>query len=54
MSGAVRESLAGAANEGAAAPDKIDITFKYPGEKTTRKIMKAIETIGKEIAAARL
>ena len=26
----------------------------YPGEKTTRKIMKAIETIGKEIGAARL
>ena len=87
----VRESLAGAAKEGATAPDKIDITFKYdipsffnyfdylnvskfaeyaginesrmrayksglafPGEKTTRKIMKAIETIGKEIAAARL
>ena len=24
----------------------------YPGEKTTRKIMKAIETIGKEISAA--
>lgn len=26
----------------------------YPGEKTTRKIMKAIETIGKEIGAARI
>jgi len=26
----------------------------YPGEKTTRKIMKAIETIGKEIGSARL
>lgn len=26
----------------------------YPGEKTTRKIMKAIETIGKEIGAVRL
>lgn len=26
----------------------------YPGEKTTRKIMKAIETIGKEISAALL
>ena len=26
----------------------------YPGEKTTRKIMKAIETIGKEIGSARI
>lgn len=26
----------------------------YPGEKTTRKILKAIETIGKEISAALL
>ncbi len=25
----------------------------YPGEKTTRKIMKAIETIGREISAVR-
>ena len=26
----------------------------YPGEKTTRKIMKAIESIGAEISSARL
>ena len=26
----------------------------YPGERTTRKIMKAIESIGKEISAARI
>ena len=85
----VRESLAGAAKEGAEVPDKIDVTFRYdipsffncfdylhvskfaeyaginesrmrayksglayPGEKTMRKIRKAIEDIGAELSAA--
>ena len=87
----VRESMAGAANEGTGIPAAVDIAFRYdipsffnyfdylnvskfaeyaginesrmrayksglayPGERTTRKIMKAIESIGKEISAARI
>lgn len=84
----VKESLEGAASDGVATPDQVDVTFKYdipsffncfdylnvskfaefaginesrmrayksglayPGEKTTRKIMKAIESIGKDISS---
>lgn len=87
----VRESLAGATQEGAEIPSDFDISFRYdlpsffncfdylnvskfaeyaginesrmrayksglafPGEKTTRKIMKAIESIAKDFSSALL
>ncbi|MBR0292717.1 MAG: pilus assembly protein HicB [Bacteroidales bacterium] len=87
----VKESLEGAAADGTATTEGIDVTFKYdipsffnffdyiniskfaefaginesrmrayksgiayPGEKTTRKIMKAIETMGKDLSSVRI